>query len=137
MQACMASCDFKQVVLDGILETYGTGRIMTPSAQDIDKGLNRIRRLRRIFLFILFSFIPLTMLIMAYVVRSQNGWAILVPVILFFVGMGIQHHLHRSKCPKCKAFFVQAVTKENYTPLSSISFPPQKKCQNCGLVLYR
>lgn len=93
--------------------------------------------MRRIFLFILFSFLPILALIMAYIERSKNWLPILLPSFLFILGMFIQNRLHKMKCPKCNAFFfVQTVSKDNYTPSSSISFPPQKKCQNCGLTLY-
>ena len=110
---------------------------MHASDDEIDKGLARIRRLRRTFLFILFAFVPLTVSIMACASTSENYWLVLFPVALFFAGMGVQHRLHTALCPRCHApFFVQTVSKNNYTPLSSISFPPQKRCQNCKLILY-
>lgn len=89
------------------------------------------------FLFILFSLFPIFVLTMAYIERSQSWFVLSVPLFLFFFGMFVQHRLHRQKCPRCNAFFfVQKVSRDAYVPASSISFPPQKKCQNCGLTLY-
>lgn len=94
--------------------------------------------LRRVFLFILFSYLPILALTMACIFRFGSWLPIILPALLFFVGMFIQNRLHRQKCPRCGSyFFVQTVTSENYTPFSSISFPPQRRCQSCGLVLYR
>ncbi|MEZ4528667.1 MAG: hypothetical protein R2941_22365 [Desulfobacterales bacterium] len=107
------------------------------SPQEINRGLAHIRRLRRIFLSVLFSLFPILALTMAYIRRSGNWFPIIFPAFLFFFGMFIQHRLHKRKCPRCNDFFfVQTVSKDNYAPASSISFPPQKKCRNCGLVLY-
>lgn len=111
---------------------------MKPSADEINRRLAGIRLLRRVFLFILFSYLPIVALTMAYIERTQNWYLLILPIFLFFLGMLVQHRLHRQKCPKCHAFFfVQKVSKDNYVPSSSISFPPQKRCQNCGLVLYK
>jgi len=110
---------------------------MKPSKQDIEKGLADIRKRRKIYLFILFSFLPILVIVMSYIEKTDIWYPIILPVALFFFGMFIQNRLHKSKCPRChEFFFVQTVTRENYTPLSSTSFPPQKKCQNCSLVLY-
>jgi hypothetical protein len=110
---------------------------MTKPLPEIRLGLARIRRRRRLFLFILFSFLPVLVPIMALIGRTGNWLPILVPGFLFLAGLVVQHRLHRSRCPKChEFFFVQTVTRDNYTPASSISFPPQKTCQHCGLRLY-
>ena len=110
---------------------------MKASIHEINSGLADIRKMRRIFLFILFSFFPILVLTMAYIERFKTWFPIILPAFLFFLGMLIQNRLHKQKCPRCNSFFfVQTVTKDNYTPCSSISFPPQKKCQNCGLALY-
>ncbi|MBN2383233.1 hypothetical protein JXQ70_10155 [bacterium] len=105
---------------------------------EIERGLARIRLLRRLFLFILFSYLPILVLIMGMIERTGSWFPILLPICLFFLGMYVQHKLQRIHCPRCHDFFfVQKVTKENYTPYSSFSFPPQKRCQKCGLVLYK
>lgn len=84
-----------------------------------------------------FSLFPILVLTMVYVERFKTWYPIIFPVFLFFLGMIIQNKLQKKKCPKCNSFFfVQTVSKDQYTPASSISFPPQKKCQNCGLTLY-
>lgn len=111
---------------------------MTASIHEINNGLDAIRMMRRRFLAIIFSCFPILVLIMAYIERLNTWFPIIFPVILFFLGMLIQNRLHRMLCPKCNSFFfVQTVSKDSYTPSSSISFPPQKRCQNCGLALYR
>lgn len=121
-----------------LLPAYLSPRFMTASPPDIGKGLTAIRRLRRVFLFILFSFVPLVVVTMAGIERFDTWWPILLPALFFLFGMMVQNRLHRQKCPRCHAFFfVQSVSKDAYIPASSISFPPQKRCQNCGLVLYR
>ncbi len=110
---------------------------MKASIDEINRGLAHIRMMRRIFLFILFSFFPILVLTMASLERFKTWLPIILPAFLFFFGMIIQNRLHKQKCPKCNDFFfVQTVSKDKYTPVSSISFPPQKKCQNCGLTLY-
>jgi len=111
---------------------------MKAKTHEINQGLAKIRKLRRLFFFILFSFLPIIALTMAFIARFDNWYPIILPGFLFFFGMFIQNKLHKVKCPKCKDyFFVQKVSKENVILPSSISFPPQKKCQNCGLILYR
>lgn len=103
-----------------------------------NKGLAHIRKMRRIFLFILFSLFPIFVVTMISIERFKSWLPIILPVSLFFLGIFVQNRLHKQKCPNCNAFFfVQTVTRRNYTPASSISFPPQKKCQNCGVALYR
>jgi len=110
---------------------------MTVSNDEIARGLANIRKLRRVFLFVLFSFFPILVLVMLSIERSGNWLPIILPAFLFFFGMFVQYRLHRQRCPRCRDFFfVQTVTKDRYTPESSISFPPQKKCRSCGLVLY-
>jgi hypothetical protein len=110
---------------------------MAASTHEINKGLADIRKLRRIYLFIFFSFIPVLFLTMAYIERSKTWFPIILPAFLFCFGKFIQDRLHKRKCPKCNSFFfIQTITKDKYTPHSSITFPPQKKCQNCGLTLY-
>lgn len=111
---------------------------MPASTHDINKGLAAIRRMRRLFFTILLSFFPVLVLTMAPVMLFTIWLPIMVPVLLFFLGMLVQKRLQGVKCPQCNAFFfVQTVTKDKYTPCSSISFPPQKTCQHCGIVLYR
>jgi hypothetical protein len=108
----------------------------TPTVE-ITKGLANIRQLRRIFLTVLFTFPLVVAGVTVWMQLSNSRYPMIVLLALFFGGMFIQNRLHKHKCPGCHDFFfVQTVTKENYTPYSSISFPPQKKCQNCGLVLY-
>lgn len=104
----------------------------------ISRGLARIRLWRRLFLALCFGFLPVTALTLAYIER-QGGWlALAVPVALFALGLAVQRMLHRQRCPRCGGFFfVQTVSRTAYAPASSISFPPQKTCQNCGLRLYR
>jgi len=108
------------------------------SAEDIRCGLAHIRNTRRLFLAILFAFLPITALTMAYIQRSGQWAALAIPFALFALGMVIQHILQHQRCPRCREFFfVQKMTKTTYTPCSSYSFPPQKKCQHCSLALYK
>ncbi len=110
---------------------------MAESTQQISRGLDAIRRLRRIFLGILFGLLPVTAATMVFIERSGHWPALMLPFGLFFCGMYVQRRLHARKCPRCgQYFFVQSVSSDRYTPFSSISFPPQKRCQHCGLVLY-
>lgn len=105
--------------------------------RDAEEGLARIRFRRRVFLVVLFSLPPVVFLTMAWVEGSGSWLPLAIPFALLFFGMFSQHRLHRCRCPRCGGFFfAQTVTKDNYTPESSISFPPQKRCRNCGLRLY-
>jgi hypothetical protein len=83
---------------------------------------------------IIFSFLPLC----ALLAGLDNPLLMLLGVSLVFaLGLIIQRSLNRSRCPRCKEFFfVQVVTMKNWTPFSSLSFPPQRKCRHCGLGLY-
>lgn len=109
-----------------------------PSSGSMSCGLARIRLWRRLFLAVCFGFLPLTALTLAYVERHGVWLVLCIPGIMFAFGLAVQRILHRQRCPRCSGyFFVQAVNRTAYTPASSISFPPQKTCQNCGLRLYR
>ena len=111
---------------------------MDAQQERIAQGLAAIRTRRRAYLAILFSFFPVLVAVMAAIRRTNLWWLILLPIGQFIVGMVVQHRLHRSRCPRCQDFFfVQVVTPQAYTPASSISFPPQRRCQHCGQVLNR
>ena len=102
------------------------------------RGLARIRYTRRLFLAIIFAFLPFTGVTMAYIRRSGQWAALAIPLTLFGLGMVLQYILQHRRCPRCgEFFFLQKMTAETYQPGSAWSFPPQKKCQHCGLVLYR
>ena len=102
------------------------------------RGLARIRYTRRLLLAIIFAFLPVTAVTMAYIRRSGQWVVLAIPLALVGVGMVVQYILQQQRCPRCGEFFFhQKMTGETYQPGSAWSFPPQKKCQHCGLVLYR
>lgn len=69
---------------------------MKAPSDEINRGLAYIRRMRRIVLSIIFSFLPFVALTMACIEHSGNWLALLLPVSVFFVGLFIQHQLHKS-----------------------------------------
>lgn len=64
---------------------------MIVSNDEIARGLANIRKLRRVFLFVLFSFFPILVLVMLSIERSGNWLPIILPAFLFFFGMFVQH----------------------------------------------
>lgn len=103
----------------------------------ISAGLARIRLLRRLFLAILFIFLPVVALTMAYIERGGSWLTLAVPFGLFAGGIAVQKVLYRQSCPHCTDFFfVLASSRTAYTPSPRINFPPSTRCRHCGLALY-
>ncbi|MDQ7780517.1 MAG: hypothetical protein RDV41_12550 [Planctomycetota bacterium] len=98
------------------------------------KGLRWIRTKRRLCLLIIFAFLPFC----AVLAGLNNPLILLLGVgALFALGFIVQRSLNRSRCPRCgEFFFTQVLTRENWTPFSSLSFPPERKCRHCRLDLY-
>jgi hypothetical protein len=110
--------------------------MMERSAKNISEGLRQIRFRRRLYLSIYFAFLPvcaaLAVLGFRYPLVPVLGMLLLCAAMLL-----VYVKLNKSKCPRChEYFFVQKLMKNNWTPVSSTSMPPQKKCQKCGLSLY-
>lgn len=107
------------------------------SSSNVAQGLRQLRRRRTVYFSILLAFLPscalLSLLSFRYPFVLLAG-----VVVLFALAAWAYRTLNRSKCPRCgEFFFVQTLTKQSWSPFSSTSIPPQRKCQHCGLDMYQ
>lgn len=105
--------------------------------QDVDKTKfrKRIKLLRRLYYAMLILFLPIQVAVggILYVYQLPVWLVIIYAVLMFALTGAVYATLNRTRCPECDDyFFIRKMTKENYTPASSISFPMQDRCQKCG-----
>ncbi len=105
--------------------------------QELDKTgfRQRVKLLRRLYYAMLILFLPIQIAVGGFLqVYQLPAWMGIIYAVFMFALIGVVYvKLNRARCPECNDyFFIRKMTKENYNPASSISFPMQDRCQKCG-----